>query len=410
MTATPISPQPAHRDLGSQRWRMLALLFVCRLGLGLQFQALGSVSVPMAQALHFSQAEIGTLIGAFMLPGLVLALPAGYAGRYLPDRHLAALGLLGLAAGGGIAALAQGMGLMALGRLAAGVGFVFSTIYFAKMVADWFSGEELATAMGILVMSWPFGIAMGQVGHAWIAVHFDWRSAFAAAALACLLAASLLWWVYRPPPAEQATTSSAATLASAAAMPTALSRREWVLILLAASVWGFFNAGYIVFLSFAPRVLEAAGYAVTAAAGVISLASWVMIFSGAACGQLADRTGRNDLILYVCMAVAVAALLLLPQPGWAVGLSLALGLIGVAPAGLIMALTAQAMAPHKRAFGMGVFFSFYFAVVAMAPPLAGVLFDLSGDAYGPIIFAAALFAATGATNAVFRFAQRRMPS
>jgi predicted MFS family arabinose efflux permease len=260
------------------------------------------------------------------------------------------------------------------------------------------------------VMSWPFGIAMGQVGYAWIAVHVDWRSAFAAASLACLLAAGALWWLYRPPPMQPADTSTAATMATAAAMPTALSRREWVLIVLAATVWGFFNAGYIVFLSFAPRVLEAAGYAATAAAGVISLASWVMIFSGAACGQLADRTGRNDLILYICMAVAAVALLLLPQPGWAVGLTLVLGLIGAAPAGLIMALTGQAMAPHKRAFGMGVFFSVFFAWVALAPPLAGALFDRSGNAFWPIVFAAALFAATGVMNAVFRFAQRRLPS
>ena len=67
-----------------------------------------------------------------------------------------------------VAALAQGFGLLALGRLACGAGFVISTIYLTKMTADWFSGKELATAMGLLVMSWPLGIALGQVSQVWI--------------------------------------------------------------------------------------------------------------------------------------------------------------------------------------------------------------------------------------------------
>ena len=60
----------------------------------------------------------------------------------------------------------------------------------------------------------------------------------------------------------------------------------------------------------------------------------------------------------------------------AVLLSLAYGLFGGAPAGVIMALTGEAMAPQRRAFGMGVFFSFYFVLMTLGPPMAGWLFDL----------------------------------
>lgn len=111
--------------VSSSRWLVLALLFACRTGLGFQFQTLGSVSGSLIAQLRFSYAEIGTLIGFFMLPGLVLALPVGYAGRYLPDRTLAAIGLMCLGVGVAIASLAHGFGLLALGRLAVGVGFVF---------------------------------------------------------------------------------------------------------------------------------------------------------------------------------------------------------------------------------------------------------------------------------------------
>jgi MFS family permease len=104
----------------------------------------------------------------------------------------------------------------------------------------------------------------------------------------------------------------------------------------------------------------------------------------------------------------MAALALLPNAGWAVPLTLAFGLLGMAPAGLIMALTGAAMAPHKRAFGMGIFFSAYFVVTAPAPAIAGWLFDRSHDPFLPILFAIALFALTLAANFAFRIAERKM--
>src|SRR5206468_11678903 len=100
---------------------------------------------------------------------LALSLPAGFAGRHASDRTLVALGLAALALGGGVAAAADGFAVLAVGRLLCGAGFVLTTIYFTKMTADWFAGRELATAMAVLVMSWPGGIALGQVVHGWLA-------------------------------------------------------------------------------------------------------------------------------------------------------------------------------------------------------------------------------------------------
>jgi predicted MFS family arabinose efflux permease len=389
-------------ESANTRWLILAMLFACRTCLGFQFQTLGSVSISLVDQLGFNYAEIGTLIGFFMLPGLVLSLPVGYAGRYLADRTLVALGLSVLALGGALAAVAQGFGLLALGRIAAGAGFVVSTIYFTKMVADWFTGRELATAMGVLVASWPVGIAMGQIGHVWIAANVDWRMAFVVAAVYCVVGAVAVRLCYRAPP--RAPGAAATPVAVAFDLP----RNELVLTLLAASVWGMFNAGYIVYLSFAPRVLMVGGYDATQAAAVISIASWVMIFSIGIGGQIADRTGKRDLVIYAGAATAVVSLLLLHEVSIAVWLSLAFGLVGMASAGVIMALTGEAMAPQRRAFGMGVFFSGYFVIMTAAPPIAGWLYDRGGDPYVSVQFAAALFVGAALANWAFRLVKKRI--
>lgn len=375
------------------RWAILALCFASRVGLGFQFQTVGSVADPLAASLHFSFAEIGTLIGLFMVPGLVLSVPAGMAARYAADRVLVAAGLVLLAAGGGVAALADGFALLSIARLMCGAGFVLSTIFFTKMIADWFAGRELATAMAVLVMSWPFGIAMGQVVHGWLAATEGWRAPFVVASIYCLAAAAAILVAYRLPPAAKA---------GGAPPSLRLTSQEWILTLVASLVWAAFNAAYIIYLSFAPRVLTAGGVSPLSAASIISVASWVMIFSGAICGQIADRTGRSTLILTVCLCTAMGSLALLPQVGWALALSLVFGLIGMAPAGLIMALTGQAMAPQKRALGMGIFFSAYFLFTAPTPGVAGWLFDRTHDAFMPVLFAIAMFALTLVAYFAFR--------
>lgn len=375
------------------RWRILALLFVARVGLGFQFQTMGAVGPELAGAFSLDNAQIGLMIGLFMAPGLFLALPAGFSGRFASDRVLAGLGLGALALGGAVSAMAAGPNTIGLGRILSGAGFLFATLYFTKMVADWFEGREIATAMSILVMSWPFGIAMGQVGHTWMAEIYGWRLPFAAASVYCALAGVAVLTLYRAPN----------DLPSVAlGRIKGLLPREWGLVLCAGVAWGVFNAGYVVYLSLGPRMLEAQGMGTLAAASVISVGSWLMILSGAACGQIADRFGRRETILTVCMAGAVLALMLLSLPGAGLPASLIFGLVGMAPAGVIVALAGQAVAPQRRAFGMGVFFTVYYAIMTASPPVAGWIFDRTGAPDGAIFFGAVLFALVLPAAVLFR--------
>jgi MFS family permease len=376
------------------RWRILALLFLARIGIGFQFQTLASVGDDLVVAFGLDYPGIGLLIGLFMAPGLFLAFPAGYWGRFVTDRTMVVGGLAALALGGLVSSMALDSWTVGLGRVFAGAGFLFTSLYFTKMIADWFEGREIATAMSILVMSWPFGIAMGQVGHAWLADAFGWRIPFQVASVYCLLAALSVFLFYKAPhdlPVVKNHTGSG------------LRRQEWYLVVCAASTWGVFNAGYVVYLSFAPKVLENLGQTALAAAGIISVGSWLMIFSGALCGQIADRFGRRDIILPVCMAGAIVSLLLLSVPSAGLAASLLFGLIGIAPAGVIMALAGEALRPEVRAFGMGIFFTVYYVFMVAIPPLAGAVMDATGSVKGPIGLAMILFASVVPLSIAFRY-------
>ena len=365
------------------RWRILALLFFARIGLGFQFQTVASVGDELVLAFGLDYATIGFLIGLFMAPGLILALPAGFLGRLVPDRQLVGFGLAALAIGGLLSSLASNSWGVGLGRIIAGAGFLFSNLYCTKMVADWFDGKEIATAMSVLVMSWPLGIAMGQVGHAWVAEIYGWRLPFQIASLYCFVAAVSILCFYRQP--------QVAVPVQTAVAPR-LNSQEWQLILCAGGSWALFNAAYVVYLSFGPMVLEGLGQSNLGAATTISVGSWVMAASAILCGFIVDRFGHRYLVIIVCLLGGMGGLSMLGVPGAGLAASVLFGFLGIAPAGVIMALAGMALRPEVRAFGMGVFFTVYFAIMWAVPPMAGALLDATGRSMAPILLAIVLLA------------------
>ena len=383
-----------------KRWLILFLLFFARISLGFQFQTMGSVSSQIIDKLSFNYTQIGSLIGLFMVPGLFLAIPAGLTGNFLSDKSIIGLGLISLSLGGGIASLSETYELFFSGRLICGVGFVFSTIFFAKVTTDWFEGKELATAMSILVMSWPFGIAMGQIGHGWLATNFDWRWAFIIASSYCAISALLIMILFHSPPNIKSEKVS---------FGIRLTGNELLLTLVASSAWGLFNAGYVVYLSFGPSILIAQGMDTVSALGVISIASWIMIFSGALCGYIADRSGRPDLIVFICLIFSMLSLLSLCFTTANLMSVLIFGLIGMAPAGLIMALAAKAMRPENRALGMGIFFMGQFFLQGPAPGIAGWIYDNTLSPTFPMLFGIFLFLSTAIATVVFNQLKKRIP-
>ena len=83
------------------------------------------------------------------------------------------------------------------------------------------------------------------------------------------------------------------------------------------------------------------------------------------------------------------------------------GAVAGLPAGAIMVLPGEVLRPPNRAAGMGVFFTWYYAGMALLIPVGGILRDVSGALGAPLRFAGGLEFAAMAVLALLRLSQRR---
>src|SRR5262245_64080733 len=145
------------------RWTILFLLFVVRLSMAFQFQSVAAVTPIVMNAFGVDLGDVGLLIGLYLAPGLVVALPGGEIGRRYGDKSAVLFGLT-LMVGGGLMMMFTSTWSWQLGaRLLSGIGGVLLNVLMAKMVTDWFSGKEMATAMAVFVNSWPVGIGLALI-------------------------------------------------------------------------------------------------------------------------------------------------------------------------------------------------------------------------------------------------------
>jgi MFS family permease len=378
------------------RWVALALIFVTRTSMGFQFQSIGSLGPLLVADLGLSYAQLGTLIGLYLLPGVVLALPGGLIGQRVGDRRAVVASLALMVVGALVTAWSSGFAGVAAGRLVSGGGAVLMNIVLVKVTADWFAGREMATAMAVMLTAWPVGLGLATATLGSIATATSWRMALVVAAGSAALGLIIMAGVFREAPVRAAPGARAA-----------LDRRDFGLAITSGVAWGAFNASLIGVIAFGPAMLVTRGLSLGQAGFEISLAIWVTIVSVPLGGVLSDRVGRPDLFSIGGALAAGALLLALPTMPWA---ALALVLVGVligGPPGPLTSMLPRALAPERLATGLGVSYTAYYVVMAAAQPLAGWLRDVTGDPAAPIRIAAAAMGATIAGVVAFRVIEHR---
>lgn len=383
------------------RWTILAVLFLARTAMGFQFQSIGALSPLLVDSYGLSLADIGFLIGLYLAPGVVVAIPGGaIAGRF-GDKRIVGLSMGLMFLGSVLIAWAPTWGLLVTGRLLAGVGGVALNVVMTKMVIDWFVGREISTAMSIFINSWPLGIALALFALPIISANGGLQLAWITVLASITVALVAFVLIYQP--ADTAT--EAVTEIKITSFPV-------YPLLLAGTAWALSNAALAMVFSFGPALLTERGLGLTTASALISAFMLCLAIAIPIGGVLADRSGKRDAVITFGLSsfVVLAPVIMYAPIAIVPAAVLIFGFLSGLCFGPIVGMPATILPPQSRAFAMGVYFTIYYVAMMGAPVLAGALADYSQTLRATWWFGVLLVIVSIISVALFHRAERSAPA
>ncbi len=367
------------------RWAALALVTLAHACTSLAALAVASLAPFLLEAFALSRVQVGLLLPAIYLGGVLMALPAGW----LTDRlgAGATLSLGGAVTGAMIVAAAFTSGLPSLLAylVAAGFGFSAGNPAAGRAVLDWFPPRERGVAMGVKQTGLTLGGIAGALLLPPLAVAYGWREPLAVAGALSLLASIIVLLAYRRPARDDA---PAVVTPPRLAELGQVMRRRGVLVLFACGfLLSITQASLLAYLTLYAR--DAFAFSLVAAGQLLALAQAGGTASRLVWGVVSDHffggRRRPGVVATALIGAAVYALFALGETLPPV-LLVALGPIAGAGAfgwvGLYFALVAEIGGARYAGLLTGVAVVFAWSGVLIGPPLFGLLVEVFGS-YAP---------------------------
>lgn len=363
-----------------RRWIILGVLFAARAATGFQFQSIGSSANLLMQDLAIGYAEVGMLLGAYLLPGIVVAFPAGLLGQRVRDRTIGLAGLALMAVSGLALSYSGDFAFAIVARIIGGVGATVVILVATKMVADWFAPKEVVLAMSLLQMSWPFGAMVALPIQTYLGQSGGLSAVMVSGAVFAAAALSAFALIPRGAQPAGAAAAGRAKLPGAALVP----------VLVAGTIWGVMNLACVLFFTYAPLLMVAQGSTPTVSASLTSLAIWFAILAIPTGGYLVHRSGRPIAAIVACGVIGAAALGLFAANFHPTIACLIFGLSVGPLSGAILSLPAKVLEPADRSVGFGLFYTCFYVLMAVGPTAAGRLQDAWGSPSAALVAGAGL--------------------
>ncbi|WP_058503362.1 MFS transporter [Legionella nautarum] len=328
---------------------------------------------------HLSSTEVGALSGAFFISYVLMQIPVGLAyDRFGPRKILIAASIL-LTLGIFSLTFSQLYWQAYVARIIMGIGSAFGFVGMLYVTASWFSSTHFALMVGISETLAMLGVAAGEIGMAWIIIHYGWRTTMFIAGCSALLVSFIIILVVRDQ-SPSAKTEKVEHLSLSSALKEALTNKQ---------VW---LAGYYGFAMFSIVNVVATLWGVSFCIQKYSLslasagAMMSMIFIGIGIGGPTNawliqrwQNRRAFMALFTSLtAVCFAVLLYVPKlPIW--GLSFILLLLGFFSSCYIQsfAVVKDAVPTAVRATALSTANMILMFSAPLLQPLVGKLLELN---------------------------------
>ncbi|MEV4093932.1 MFS transporter [Streptosporangium saharense] len=379
------------------RWVILGVATFTQAAAAFFVQGIGAMSVHLRRDLELNTTQLGLLLSAAQflpLAGLLVA------GRLL-DRHgerwVVGIGALVVAAALAVGSAAPGYVSLLVVLLIVGAGYSAIQPGGSKSVASWFDAPRRGLAMGIRQAGLPLGGVLAAFALPALATAFGWRSTLVAGALVALSGAVAFMAFHRRPPDQRPMPTTSRVRLELVREPymkkIILSGTSMVSVHGGVGVLTVLYLHEVTSMASGSAVLVYVAVQCAGALGRVCLAAW------------SDRhgSGRYACVLTCLAAVIIGTTVLTTPIGRApVAACLVfiwLGFFGIGWYGPWVAYAAESAPPDHTGFALGLAMAVNQVAVVLAPPVLGLLTDLTGGFAAAWGLLAALTAVTLTTTA-----------
>lgn len=374
-----VSPSLKGAPSRSFAWLVFVLVTAASYGSFYVYDSIGPIADLLHRQRDFSDTQIGMLNAIYSLPNVVLVLVGGV----LVDRFGSARVMLWTTtvclAGAALTAFSPGFTGMAAGRLLFGIGAETFSISTLAAIAQYFTGRNLALAMGLNLAISRAGSFSADMSPSWFAHAYaqGWQPPLVIATLfaaTSFAAAAVYWWIDRRVRDKAATAEPTASQRFMFRDLLRFGTAYWFLLVLCV-LW------YAVILAFRSTFSikyfqHAHGLSLATAGAMNSYVFLAAIFATPAFGWLCDRIGRYAPMLAFGALLLPVSIAIMAVTHWS--LWVATVLIGVSfslvPA-VMWPLTSKLVSPARFGTALGLMWVVQNAGIAGANLMAGWLND-----------------------------------
>ncbi len=301
-------------------WLAFAFIAIANYGNYYVYDSIGPVADLLERLRGFSDSQIGLLNAIYSLPNIVMVLVGGILiDRFGAARMMVWTGAICLA-GAVLTAFSPGFAGMAVGRLLFGIGGETLNIAVLAGIVRYFSGRNIAFAMGAILAIGRSGSFSADMSPTWFADAYaaGWQQPLVIAALlaALSLAGAIgYWWLDRRRQSADGTAPAARPFAPRDLL--SFGPAYWYLLVLCV-LW--YSVIFAFRSTFSIKYFQHAHGLDLAAAGAIN--AWVFLaalFATPAFGWLCDRIGRYAPLLAfgaLLLPIAIAGMAVMPWSLW----------------------------------------------------------------------------------------------
>jgi MFS family permease len=365
------------------RWIVLVVATMAQAAASFVMQGLGILAGFVQQDFDLSSLQVGLLMAA-ATAAPILALPV--VGDLLDRRSERMI------VGSGAAILAAALVLSTLGSnfvfllaclFIVGSGYSTTQPGGSKSVSDWFRGGQLGFAMGIRQAGLPLGGAAAAAILPVIASIWGWRVAFLVGATVALAGGLAFSALYRPPAAATDKAGRGRPPLGLASLLTML-RHPWMRSVVFSGT-ALVSAQLVVLTYFMLFLRDDHAIALVDGAWLMFAVQLSGVAGRVILAALSDRPGTSRFRLVIASMLAVgAALLVLAfvplQMPWPVLILISawLGFFGLGWYGPWVAFVADVSPRESLGLALGTAMALNQVAIFAAPPLLGLLHDLTG--------------------------------